>query len=143
MPPCDVHELRIAPRCPDRHHVAKREETSRAIHNCRPRPMAPASVALAIASPRRAPPSKICSVSARWTGTTKPASRLDALFSIRPALRRRRKKRRGRRDDAAKAIDRPKTIWISRRNPPEVSPKASASPVAMMMITATILATGP
>jgi hypothetical protein len=26
--------------------------------------------------------------------------------------------------DAAKAMDRPKTIWIRRRKPPEVSPKA-------------------
>ncbi len=45
--------------------------------------------------------------------------------------------------DAANAIERPKTIWISLRKPPLVSPKASARPVAMMMITATILATGP
>src|SRR3546814_19119021 len=44
---------------------------------------------------------------------------------------------------AAKAIDRPNTIWISRRNPPEVSPKSRLRPVTMMMITATILATGP
>src|SRR3989475_9658448 len=35
--------------------------------------------------------------------------------------------------EAANAIDRPKTIWISLRKPPEVSPKASARPVAMMM----------
>ena len=45
--------------------------------------------------------------------------------------------------EAANAIDRPKTIWISLRNPPEVSPKASARPVAMMMMTAMIRATGP
>ena len=45
--------------------------------------------------------------------------------------------------DAANAIDRPKTIWISRRKPPDVSPKASDRPVTMMMITAMILATGP
>ena len=45
--------------------------------------------------------------------------------------------------DAAKAIERPKTIWISRRKPPDVSPKASVRPVTMMMITAMILATGP
>src|SRR5204862_7930292 len=45
--------------------------------------------------------------------------------------------------DAANAIDKPNTIWISRRKPPDVSPKASDSPVTMMMITATILATGP
>src|SRR5690606_13113238 len=44
---------------------------------------------------------------------------------------------------AAKAIDRPKTIWISRRKPPAVSPNASVSPVRMMMITAIIRATGP
>ena len=45
--------------------------------------------------------------------------------------------------DAAKAIDRPKTIWISRRKPPELSPKASVRPVMMITITETTLATGP
>src|SRR5271156_5913387 len=45
--------------------------------------------------------------------------------------------------DAANAIDRPNTIWMSLRNPPEVSPNASDSPVTMMMITAMIFATGP
>src|SRR3546814_7227349 len=44
---------------------------------------------------------------------------------------------------AANAMVRPNTIWISRRKPPLVSPKASVRPVTMMMITATILATGP
>src|SRR6266852_786712 len=44
---------------------------------------------------------------------------------------------------AANAIDRPNTIWISRRKPPEVSPNASVRPVTMMMITAMILETGP
>src|SRR5579884_2532975 len=45
--------------------------------------------------------------------------------------------------DAAKAIERPKTIWISRRKPPEVSPNARVRPVTMMMITEMTLATGP
>src|SRR5215471_4133686 len=45
--------------------------------------------------------------------------------------------------EAAKAIDRPNTIWINLRKPPEVSPNASDSPVTMMMRTAMILATGP
>src|SRR5690606_22958592 len=45
--------------------------------------------------------------------------------------------------DAAKAMDRPNTIWISLRKPPPVSPKAKVRPVTMMMITAMILATGP
>src|SRR5450631_2671776 len=45
--------------------------------------------------------------------------------------------------EAAKAIDRPKMIWMSRRKPPDVSPKASVRPVVMMMITAMIFATGP
>src|SRR5438270_11034802 len=55
-----------------------------------------------------------------------------------PKLKKDRKK-----EEAAKAIDSPKMIWISRLNPPAVSPKASVRPVVMMMITATILATGP
>src|SRR3546814_3316001 len=46
-------------------------------------------------------------------------------------------------EDAANAMDRPKTIWISLRKPPLVSPKASARPVEMMMMTATMRATGP
>ena len=37
----------------------------------------------------------------------------------------------------------PNTIWMSLRKPPDVSPKASARPVAMMMMTATMRATGP
>lgn len=44
---------------------------------------------------------------------------------------------------AANAIERPNTIWIRRRKPPEVSPKARLSPVAMITMTATIFATGP
>src|SRR5689334_25002951 len=44
---------------------------------------------------------------------------------------------------AAKAIDRPNTTWTILRNPPEVSPKASDMPVTVMMMTATIFATGP
>src|SRR5690606_7360437 len=44
---------------------------------------------------------------------------------------------------AAKAMDRPNTIWISLRKPPPVSPKAKVRPVTMMMMTAMILATGP
>src|SRR3546814_16338091 len=38
--------------------------------------------------------------------------------------------------EAANAMVRPNTIWISLRKPPDVSPKASARPVAMMMMTA-------
>jgi hypothetical protein len=39
-----------------------------------------------------------------------------------PKLKKERKKL-----DAAKAIERPKTIWIRRRKPPAVSPKARLS----------------
>src|SRR3546814_11523156 len=45
--------------------------------------------------------------------------------------------------DAANAIDRPNTIWIRRRAPPEVSTKASVRTVMMMILTAMILANGP
>src|SRR3546814_1625580 len=54
-----------------------------------------------------------------------------------------KEKKERKKLDAANAIERPKTIWIRRRNPPEVSPNASVSPVTMMMITARIFATGP
>src|SRR5216683_2153709 len=54
-----------------------------------------------------------------------------------------KEKNERKKELAAKAIERPNTIWISRRKPPEVSPNASVRPVTMMMMTAMILATGP
>src|SRR5215467_510737 len=48
-----------------------------------------------------------------------------------------------KKDEAAKAIERPNTIWMRRRKPPPASPKASDRPVTMMMITAIIFVTGP
>lgn len=66
------------------------------------------------------------------------AGRGHEMSAPPPKLKKLRKK-----DDAAKAIDRPKTIWMRRRKPPAVSPNASVSPVTIMMITATIFATGP
>src|SRR3546814_5789601 len=48
-----------------------------------------------------------------------------------------------KKDEAANAMLSPNTIWMSRRNPPAVSPNARVRPVTMMIITATILATGP
>src|SRR3546814_3047428 len=54
-----------------------------------------------------------------------------------------KEKKERKKLEAANAIDRPNTIWTSRRKPPEVSPKARLRPVTMMMITATAFATGP
>src|SRR5207248_10185323 len=54
-----------------------------------------------------------------------------------------KEKNERKKELAANAIERPNTIWINRRKPPEVSPNASVSPVTMMMMTAMILATGP
>src|SRR3546814_15419104 len=54
-----------------------------------------------------------------------------------PKLKKERKQ-----ELAAKATDRPKTIWISRRKPPEVSPKARVRPVLTMIITPPTLPTG-
>src|SRR4051794_4619274 len=65
-------------------------------------------------------------------------ARAHPISAPPPKLKNDRKK-----EEAAKAIERPKTIWMSRRNPPAVSPKARVRPVVMMMITATIFATGP
>src|SRR3546814_16280230 len=55
-----------------------------------------------------------------------------------PKLKKLRKKL-----DAAKAMERPNPIWISRRKPPDVSPTARLRTVTRMLITATILSTGP
>src|SRR6267142_3038607 len=54
-----------------------------------------------------------------------------------------KEKNERKKELAANAIERPNTIWISRRKPPDVSPNASVRPVTMMMMTAMILATGP
>ncbi|MNE74264.1 hypothetical protein D3C80_1703310 [compost metagenome] len=54
-----------------------------------------------------------------------------------------KEKKLRKKELAAKAMERPNTIWIRRRAPPEVSPKARVRPVTMMIITAMILATGP
>jgi hypothetical protein len=60
-----------------------------------------------------------------------------AISAPPPKLKKLRKKL-----DAAKAIDRPKTIWMRRRKPPLLSPNASVRPVTMITMTATIFATG-
>ena len=95
------------------------QSTRPAIQSRRPSPSAAASVPLTIASARGAPPSRIGSVSARCTGASKPATgRLPVEHQISappPKLKKLRKKEL----EAANAIDRPKTIWISRRKPPD------------------------
>src|SRR3546814_2978900 len=63
---------------------------------------------------------------------------VHAISAPPPKLKKDRKKL-----DAAKAIERPKMIWMSRRKPPAVSPNASVRPVTMMLITAMLFATGP
>src|ERR1700730_6329197 len=76
---------------------------------------------------------------ARHLARAREGERRAHAISAPPAkLKKVRKK-----ELAAKAIDSPKTIWINRRIPPEVSPKARAKPEPMMMMTAMILATGP
>src|SRR5690606_40766203 len=54
-----------------------------------------------------------------------------------------KEKKLRKKELAAKAMESPKTIWISRRAPHDVSPKARVRPVTLMIITAMILATGP
>jgi hypothetical protein len=54
-----------------------------------------------------------------------------------------KEKKERKKLEAAKAIERPKTIWMSLRNPPDVSPKANVKPVMVMMMTDMIFATGP
>src|SRR5262245_54729492 len=60
-----------------------------AIHSRSPNPTAAARVPLVIATARGAPPSRIGSVKARWTGASNPGI---GISLIRPPLRRRRRK---------------------------------------------------
>src|SRR3546814_14953665 len=68
------------------------------------------------------------------------ARQQPAQAATRPPAKEKNEKKN---KDAATAIDSPNTSWISRRNPPSVSPKAKVKPVTMMMVTAMIRATGP
>jgi hypothetical protein len=105
---------------------------------------APASVPFTMAIERGAPPSRIV-LGQRPVDRDREARHRVALAARHQtsAPPPNEKNDRKKLELAAKAIDRPNTIWISRRKPPDVSPKASVRPVTMMMITAMILATGP
>ena len=89
-------------------------------------PSAAASVPLTMGSSKivGAPPIRIGSVSARCTGVTKPADLWTHQITTPPPNEKNDRKKL----DAANAIDRPNTIWMSLRYPPEVSPNASDSP---------------
>src|SRR3546814_14676150 len=63
---------------------------------------------------------------------------LHQMTAPPPKLKKERKK-----ELAAKAIERPNTIWISRRNPPLVSPNARVRPVTLLMMTAPVFAPAP
>jgi hypothetical protein len=69
---------------------------------------------------RGAPPSRIGSQSARWTGTVKPGTS-SAAPSHQTSAPPPNEKNDRKKLDAAKAIDRPNTIWIRRRKPPDVA----------------------
>src|SRR3546814_15369444 len=70
-------------------------------------------------------------------GDGKPRHRVELFEAARhqmsappPKLKKLRKN-----ELAAKAIERPNTIWIKRRKPPDVSTKASARTMAIITIT--------
>ena len=68
---------------------------------------------------------------------------LEAFDHDAPALRRRRRRTTGRSSMRRRRWRARSTIWIRRRKPPAVSPKASVRPVMMMMMTATDLGDRP
>ena len=80
-----------------------------------------------------------------WTGTVKPgtSSSVFEAAAIRRAPRRRRRRTTGRSSTPPKAIESRRRSGSAGGSRRLVSPKASVRPVAMMMMTATILATGP
>ena len=118
MPPRDIDELGIAPRRPDRYHVAERED-----HDARdPQPQA---------KPDRGGQRRIgdreparCAAKQDMLGQRAVNRDDKARHSFgRSSVHQTsapppNEKNDRKKDDAVKAIDRPKTIWIIRRAPP-------------------------
>ena len=134
------HELRIDARAPHRQRMADDPEHDTWNPQLQAQPTAAASVPLAIATVRGAPPMQDRLGGERCSGTSKPAAKVSrAVHRDGPAGEA---EERQEERDAANAIDRPNTIWISLRKPARRVAEARR-PVAMMMMTATMRATGP
>src|SRR6516162_4855163 len=140
----DVDELRVAFCGPDRRHVPDRPEHKSG--DPQAQSQADSSRERAVGDRNRA-----------WRTAKQDRLRqsaMDRRFEPRDRIVRKdlahqtsapppNEKNDRKNELAANAIERPNTIWTRRRKPPDVSPKASVSPVTMMMTTAMILATGP
>src|SRR5258708_7646651 len=140
VPAHHLHEQRVALRGPDGSHVAERPQHEPGEPEAKPEP--DGGRHRAIEDRNRARRSgeqdrfRESPVHRRFE--TRDRFLTDDLWHQISAPPPNEKKDR-KKEDAAKAIDRPNTIWIKRRKPPAVSPKASDRPVTMMMITAIIL----
>ncbi len=81
------HELRVKARTPDRQRMADDPEHDAGNPQLQAQPNSGASVPLAIATVRGAPPIKIGSVSERCSGTSNPAAKVSGPL-IRQLRRR-------------------------------------------------------
>src|SRR6516225_10741669 len=144
VPPHDVDELRVALCCPDR-----RQMTDRPQHEAgdpKAQSQSDSSCQGAVGDRNRA----WRAAKQDWLCQGAMDRRLEPRnWIVRKDLAHQtsapppNEKNDRKNELAANAIERPNTIWTRRRNPPDVSPKASVRPVTTMMITAMILATGP
>src|SRR5215472_10160028 len=138
----DVDELRVALCGPDRRHVPDRPEDKSG--DPKAQPQSDSSRERAVGDRDRA--GRTAKQDRLGQGAMdrrfEPGDRIvDLAHQTRAPPPNEKNDRKN--ELAANAIERPNTIWTRRRNPPDVSPKASVSPVTMMMITAMIFATGP
>src|SRR5690625_27117 len=135
------HELRVKPRAPDRQRMADDPQQQAWNPQLQAQPDSGGQGAVGNGDrTRRAAHQDRLGQRAMQRHFKASGKFLGRIHTMAPPekLKNDRKK-----EDAANAIDKPKTIWISLRKPPLVSPKASARPVAIMMMTATMRATGP
>src|SRR6266404_1995778 len=144
VPAHHLDEQRVALRGPDGSHVAERPQHETGDPQAKPQPDGGRHRAVEDRDRARRPGEQDRFRESPVHRRFKPRNRFlgDNLCHQISAPPPNEKKDR-KNDDAAKAIDRPNTIWMRRRKPPPASPKASDRPVTMMMITAMIFVTGP
>src|SRR5262245_16662411 len=144
VPAHHLDEGRVALGCPDRRHMADDPEDEPCDPETQPKPDCSRERAIEDGDRARRAGQE------DWLGERTVHRRLETRNDLVPCDLRHhtsapppKEKNDRKNDDAANAIDSPNTIWMRRRKPPAVSPKASVRPVTMMMMTAMILETGP
>ena len=139
VPAHDLDELWVALACPDRGHVANEPEKKTRDPQAQTKTKGCGYRAVQNGNRPRRPTHQDWFSQGAMNGRNKACDLLLHQITTPPPNEKNDRKKL----DAAKAIDRPNTIWTKRRKPPEVSPNASDRPVVIITMTPMIFATGP